>query len=216
MSQENHAQVHGKDGWQGWLEHPFDLGREAQVRLEDGTVLVLPADWLEAREDGSYFVPMDRPDQDRDLHQDGAGQDTPAEQAVESTVVPVVEEVLRVDKRRETTGGVRIHKSVQEREETVRPELLRESVSVERVAIGQFVDAPSGPHQEGDTLVVPIFEEVLVVEKRLRLKEEVRITRTRHTETQMHTLRLREEQVSIEPLAGEADAVSTRPAPPTQ
>ncbi|MEK8089417.1 YsnF/AvaK domain-containing protein [Thermithiobacillus plumbiphilus] len=210
MSQDDHAQVHGKDGWQGWLEQPFDLGREAQVRLEDGTVLVMPADWLEAREDGSYFVPMERPDQD------GADQDSPAEQVLASTVVPVIEEVARVDKRRETTGGVRIHKRVREREETVRPELLRESVSVERVAIGQFVDAPSGPHQEGDTLVVPIFEEVLVVEKRLRLKEEVRITRTRHTETQTHTLRLREEHVSIEALVEESDSGATRPVPPKQ
>ena len=210
MSQDNHAQVHGKDGWQGWLEQPFDLGREAQVRLEDGTVLVMPADWLEAREDGSYFVPMDRPDQDR------AGQDSEAGQAEESTVLPVIEEVARVDTRRETTGGVRIHKTVREREERISPELSRESVSVERVAVDRFVDAPSAPRQEGDTLVVPIFEEVLVVEKRLRLKEEVRITKTRQTESQTQTLRLREEHVSIEPLVGEPDSTATRPISPKQ
>lgn len=212
MSQETQTQVHGKDGWQGWLEHPFDTGREAQVRLEDGTVLVMPADWLEAREDGSFFVPLERPE----LEQESASQALPTGQVEESTVVPVIEEVLRVDKRRETTGGVRIHKTVHEREETVSPELLHESASVERVAIGQFVDGPSSPRQEGDTLVVPIFEEVLVVEKRLRLTEEVRITKTRHTESQTQTVRLRQEQVSIEALGGEADTTSARPIPPRQ
>lgn len=209
MSRQNGTQVNGRDGWQGWLEHPFDMGREAQVRLDDGTVLVMPADWLEPRDDGSYFVSMDRPE----LEQDGS---LAAQQPLESTVLPVIEEVLRVDTRRETTGGVRIRKTIREHEETINPELVHESVEVERVAVGRFVDAAISPRQEGDTLVIPIFEEVLVVEKRLRLIEEVRITKTRRTEQQAQTVRLREEQVSIDSLGGEGGVDAARITPPTQ
>jgi hypothetical protein len=36
--------------------------------------------------------------------------------------------------------------------------------------------------QEGDTTIVPVVEEVLVVERRLMLKEEIRIKRVRTTE----------------------------------
>jgi len=57
--------------------------------------------------------------------------------------------------------------------------LLHDEVVVERVAVDAIVsltEAPS-PRHVGDTLIVPILEEILVVERRLRVKEEIRITR---------------------------------------
>ena len=76
------------------------------------------------------------------------------------------------------TGGVRLVKKVTEHEETVDLPLLRADVQVERVPINRVVLEAPPSRQEGDTLIVPILEEVLVTEKRLMLKEEVRITRT--------------------------------------
>ncbi|GAA5231440.1 hypothetical protein GCM10025794_34850 [Massilia kyonggiensis] len=45
---------------------------------------------------------------------------------------------------------------------------------------------------------MPILEEVLVVERRLRIKEELHITRTRREEHHVDTVMLKSEQVSVE------------------
>ena len=52
--------------------------------------------------------------------------------------------------------------------------------------------------QDGDTLIVPILEEVLVVEKRLILKEELHIRKHSSERTEQHKVRLRTEHVEIE------------------
>ena len=116
-------------------------------------------------------------------------------------VVPVVQEQLQLGVRTVDTGrGVRIHKTVTEHAHPVDQALLRESVDVTRVAIDRIVPLSEAPvtRQEGDTLIVPILEEVLVVEKRVRIKEEVRITRTARWEQVSDTIILRSEHVSVE------------------
>ena len=57
--------------------------------------------------------------------------------------------------------------------------LFRDDCDVQRVAIGRLLDGPVEARQEGDTWIVPLTEEVLVIEKRLLLREELRITRRR-------------------------------------
>jgi stress response protein YsnF len=87
---------------------------------------------------------------------------------------------------------------VQTREVLVDEPLLREEVAVERVPVNRVVEGPIPVRSEGDTMIVSVLEEVLVVETRLILKEEVHIT-TRRTET--HTperVTLRREDVTIE------------------
>ena len=119
--------------------------------------------------------------------------------ARERTVVPVLEEQLDVRRRRvETGGGVRVKKSVDEYETSVDEPLVKEEVEVERVAIGRAVDAPPSVRYEGDTMIVPILEEVLVVEKRLVLKEEIRITRQRRELHAPQRVTLRREHATVE------------------
>ncbi len=52
--------------------------------------------------------------------------------------------------------------------------------------------------QEGDTLIVPLLEEVLVVQKQLLLKEEVHISKKRTEQHHPEQVTLRSEQVSVE------------------
>ena len=115
--------------------------------------------------------------------------------------IPVLEEQAWVGKRVVDTGrGVRIHKTVAEHPVQVDERLMREGVEVSHVAVDRIValdQAPSARY-EGDTLVVPVLEEVLVVERRLRIKEELRITRTRREEHHAETIMLKTEQVSVE------------------
>ncbi len=113
-------------------------------------------------------------------------------------VVSVVAETARVDKRVVETGRTVIHKTVSERDEVVEALLERSDVSVERVTIGRVVAEPPAPRQEGDTWVIPVLEERLVVEKQLVLKEELRIRTDTSQEKFQQTVRLREEHVDIE------------------
>ena len=97
----------------------------------------------------------------------------------DTRVIPVLEETLDIQKRRVETGVVRITKLVHEREEVVNVPRMHEDVTVERVTLNRLVDAPVAVRQEGDTLIIPVLEEVVVMEKRLRVKEEIRITTRR-------------------------------------
>jgi uncharacterized protein (TIGR02271 family) len=113
----------------------------------------------------------------------------------------VFREDVQVDKRSVDTGrGVRIHKTVAEHPCHIDERLLRDEVEVSHVPVDRIVplDAAPATRYEGETLVVPILEEVLVVERRVRIKEELRITRTRREEHHAETVMLKAEQVSVE------------------
>ena len=118
----------------------------------------------------------------------------------EAAVLPVIVEELDVRKRFVETGRVRVTKTVDEREEVVDEPLRREEVDVERVAVNRLVDGPVELRQEGDTLVIPLLEEVLVVEKRLMLREELRVTRRAVEEHRPRRVVLRSERATVERL----------------
>jgi len=112
--------------------------------------------------------------------------------------IPVVAETARIEKRVAETGRAVIHKTVSEREEVINALLARHDVSVERVPVDRVVSELPVPRQDGDTWVIPVLEERVVIEKQLVLKEELRIrTITRHEAVQ-ETVRLRREHVDIE------------------
>jgi uncharacterized protein (TIGR02271 family) len=113
-------------------------------------------------------------------------------------VIPVVEEILRIEKREFESGRVLVHKTVTERDEVAEVLLRQQDLIVERVPIGRTVSEAPQTRQDGDTLIVPILEEVLVVEKRLILKEELHIRKHSSERTEQHQVRLRTEHVEIE------------------
>lgn len=117
---------------------------------------------------------------------------------VEEKVVPVIEETAVVYKERVVTDRVRLHKRVQATREVLDIPVQTESLDVERVAIGRWIETPADIRQEGDTTVYPVVEEVLVVEKRLRLVEEVRVTRRRATRQVREEVSLRREEILVE------------------
>jgi uncharacterized protein (TIGR02271 family) len=125
--------------------------------------------------------------------------------AGEEVTIPVLREEVIITTREVQSGGVRVHKLVNERTETVEQPTRREQVDVERVTIGRVIEGNDVPHarEEGGTLIIPILEEMLVVEKRLVLKEEVRITRRRTEDVEQIQVVLREEEVQIEQLQGD-------------
>jgi uncharacterized protein (TIGR02271 family) len=121
------------------------------------------------------------------------------QQSNDTTVIPVMQEELDVSTRRvETQSGVRVSKTVEERDELIDEPLTKEEVEVERVPMNVPVDAASAVRYEGDTMIIPIFEEVVVVEKRLVLKEEIRVTRRKTDFRAPQRVRLRREHADVE------------------
>ena len=113
-------------------------------------------------------------------------------------VIPVIHEKLRIEKREFESGRVLVHKTVSERDEVAEVLLRQQDLIVDRVPGGRAVSEAPQTRQEGDTLIVPILEEVLVVEKRLMLKEELHIRKRSSERTEQHKVRLRAEHVEIE------------------
>lgn len=128
----------------------------------------------------------------------------PHEESTERSI-PVIAERVVVGTRTVETGRVRVEKTVTTREETVDLPAAREEVTVERVAIGRFVDGPERLRREGDVTIVPIYEEVVVVEKKLLLREEIRLTRRRTESHASERVTLRREEATIERHAGGAE-----------
>jgi len=112
-------------------------------------------------------------------------------------VIPVVEEQVKVQTRKHESGAVSIRKTVHERTEVVDQYLQSEEVQVERVAVNRIVEAPIPVRHEGNTMIISLLEEVLVVEKRLLLREEVHITRLHKEVHDPKEVILREERVEI-------------------
>ena len=136
----------------------------------------------------------------------------PDQEMHELARVPVVHEEAWVEKRIVDTGrGVRIHKTVAEHPSQIDERLQRDEVEVSHVPVDRIVPLDQAPRTryEGDTLVVPILEEVLVVERRLRIKEELHITRTRREERHVDTILLKSEQVSVERFDEHGDTTPT-------
>lgn len=114
------------------------------------------------------------------------------------TTIPVSREELNVTKEWVETARVRIRKDVHEIEQQVDMMLGEEQVNVERIPIDRLVEQPPAARYEGDTLVVPVLEEVLVVEKRYRIKEEVRITKVRTEARHTASVPVRVEEAVVE------------------
>jgi uncharacterized protein (TIGR02271 family) len=113
-------------------------------------------------------------------------------------VVPVLEETIRVEKTERAVDRMLINTSVRERTENVDLDLRSMDVVIERVPINRVVEAAPSMREEGDTIIIPILEEIVVVEKRLILKEEVHIRRRDAVQHVHETVQLRSQEVSLE------------------
>ena len=122
----------------------------------------------------------------------------------ERAVVPVIEEELKVGKRMVESGRVQISKKIEAREQVVDQPLLHDEVEVERVAINKPIDRIVEPRTVGNTLIIPVMEEVLVVERRLMLKEELHVRRRQIQTRSRQRVTLRAERAEIKRINSQA------------
>ncbi|NML63851.1 YsnF/AvaK domain-containing protein [Hymenobacter sp. RP-2-7] len=137
----------------------------------------------------------------------------PPADAAPAQTIPVVAETLRVDKQTVETGRVVLHKTVHVETQTVAVPLRQEQVQVQRIAVGRYVDEAPAVRHEGDTMIVPVLREELVVTKRLLLVEELHVRTQVLTTQDLQTVELRHEEVHYERLTTpDADAPAAGPS----
>ena len=123
-------------------------------------------------------------------------------------VIPLAEEILRVSKRLVETGKVRISLTTETVEEIVRETLRTRRAEVERVPIDREVTEVPQTRQEGDVMIVPVVEEILVVERRLLLKEEIRLRLVDGEQTLEQSVMRRVQRAMVERLPAGLEASS--------
>ena len=114
------------------------------------------------------------------------------------TVIPVVHETAVVTKRVVERGRVKVAKTVSEREEIIPIPIVQDEIEIEHVARDVVLKKPAKVRRDGDTIVIPVMEEIVVTEKRLILKEEIFIRRKKVTIPTEERVTLRRESVTVE------------------
>jgi uncharacterized protein (TIGR02271 family) len=189
------SKVQDKDGVWGTVvsesPHLFSNAAQVVVQTESGEQFWVPTALLIPQPDGSYALPL------RLAELEHAGSEPRVHQD-EPIVVPVLVEELDVQKRVVETGKVRITKVVHERETLVDEPLLRDNVAISRVPMQRVVDGPIPMREENGTTIISVVEEVLVVEKRWMLREEIHIRKRRIETHQPQQITLRSEEVQVE------------------
>jgi uncharacterized protein (TIGR02271 family) len=127
----------------------------------------------------------------------------------EIEVIPLVEEELRLDKRTVTTGRVRIRTTAEVETELAKATLDGETVEVTRVPIDRMIDQAPDIRTEGDVTIIPVLEKILVVEKRLVLKEELHVRKRTTTEEVEVPVELRKQRAIVEHIPVDEDETNT-------
>lgn len=182
--------VNLKDGTAARLALPDDGRLDhsepwTSLRLPSGHELLVPTESLETRDD-EYYLPVALEDLGLEL------TGTP-----ESVVIPVIADELAIIRHTVETEKVEVKTTLELHDARIDERLHSEMVEVERVKIDREVGGPQPVRQEGDLTIIPVVEEVLVVQKRYVLKEEVRVRRRRVDFSHQETLKVRRQRVEI-------------------
>ena len=115
------------------------------------------------------------------------------------------EEELHAGVSKSEAGSMNVKKSVRTEREAVRVPKRREEVGIERVPIeGEAREAGGASEAQigEDEVVVQVFEEEVVVTKRVVLKEEIRLRKRVVEEDEVIEVDLRKEEVEVDDQSG--------------
>jgi uncharacterized protein (TIGR02271 family) len=111
------------------------------------------------------------------------------------------EEELRASVREREAGRVNVKKSARTEREVVRVPRRREEVDIERVPVegdAREVSTATEADLGEDEVVVQVFEEEVVVSKKIVLKEEIRIRKRVAWDEEAVEVDLRKEEVEVD------------------
>src|SRR5512133_1810110 len=111
--------------------------------------------------------------------------------------IPLHVEEISVSRREIKKANVQIALVTGTREQLIDEELTHVRVEIERVPIDRTVEVVPPIRQEEDITIIPVVEEVIVVERRLVLKEEVWVRHVSTKEQHRETVMLRRQEAVI-------------------
>jgi hypothetical protein len=141
----------------------IDRNARSLVRLDDGREFEVPNEALEVRQDGTFLLHAHSPAETEHAT-------TVSDDATDSR--PDTRTVSRIETESNGRNGDGMTPATEHT-------LYTEEADVRRVPVNRIVTEVPQTRQEGEVTIVPVLEEVLVVEKRLLLKEEIHIVRRR-------------------------------------
>jgi uncharacterized protein (TIGR02271 family) len=127
----------------------------------------------------------------------------------EDRVVELREERLVAHRETREVGEVVVRTHVDEVPGRLEVEAVREEVEVEHVPVGEVVSERVRPWEEDGALIVPVYEEQLVLVKRLVLREKIKIRRVETRERRLFEDTLKKERLVVQDESG-ADLVHER------
>ena len=127
-------------------------------------------------------------------------------------VIPIVEEELRAEAVPVKAGSVRVDKHVERMIRTFDMPLMHEEVEVKRVAVNRVVKEMPEVRKSGDTIIVPVVEEELIVTKRLVLKEEIHLVKRRMKERVLKEVEFARERAEVLRLDASGRVIDAPPA----
>lgn len=156
----------------------------------------VPRDMIERIQDGVLYLNVPRNQVPRASAAVSATQRlrTPGE----TMTIQLSEEHVEVETRVVERGYLRVQKKVDEYLDEQIVRLQHHEVQIEHVPRDEVIDEPIEPYMDGDVYVVPVIEEEVIIQTRLRLKEELRIHRIVAERTETIETPFRRERVVVE------------------
>ncbi len=102
----------------------------------------------------------------------------PADTDQDTINIALAEETMEARIVERQQGKVRIHTSVETQRVKASVDLHADEYVVERHELNEDADARREPWYEGDSLMIPVYEEVLVTKTQLVLREVIRLRNT--------------------------------------
>ena len=117
----------------------------------------------------------------------------------DDSFIPIIEEELQIDKKTVEKGRVIISKTINEESKVLDLPSTNEEVRVERIPINKVIgEMPAAVRYEGNTMIIPVLQEITVVEKKILLVEEIHVTKSTVSSTETKEITLRKEEIKIE------------------
>jgi hypothetical protein len=113
-------------------------------------------------------------------------------------IIPVIEEHVVIGTERATTGTVRVRTVTHEEEHRIDEPVRISDVEVKRVPVDLWTDEPVADRIEGDTRIISVHREEIIVQRRLHVIEEIHVTLRRREERHRETVRTQQTEVMVE------------------
>lgn len=182
--------VYDSAGTVGWLDGPVVPGKPVSVRLDSGDRLRLAPDMVESGRDGRYVA--------RVAFADVVSGAVEAAPPFQGETFQEIQERLSVTRVLREVDRARISVRTGTTEETITEPAWREAVEVVRVPVNEVVSEVEPVRHEGNVTIVPVYEEVVVVERRLVLRERLHLTLQREETNIPQRVVLRHQFVEVE------------------